>query len=291
MTYNKDRDLKNLRAIKLWKLDAPDYAKSFINMKSNTASVNTLRIYINNLNIFWRWLEKQGISNSLSNVCSVTVEQCQRFISDVSTESAVSTILSLTSTLSSLYDHLITNGYIIDNPFSHIERPKLQKTEPFRLTNDEKCALMHVINTGENMSKRFIAQELSHGTRFRNQAIVKILIETGIKVSELVSLNVDDVNFLERTLSIENNGNIKTVTISQDTASTIKDCIDMRYLLSIPSDEKALFIASQGKNKNKRISTQTVDGLIKKYAVAANIKNADKLSPNKFRQMNFLEVN
>jgi site-specific recombinase XerD len=50
-----------------------------------------------------------------------------------------------------------------------------------------------------------------------------------------------------------------------------------------------LFIASQGKNKNKRISAQTVDGLIKRYAIASGIKNADRLSPNKLRQMKFLE--
>lgn len=290
MTYNKDRDLKNLHAINIWKTDAPSYAISFIDMKSSTTSVNTLRIYINNINVFWRWLNQHKINNSLDSMRSLTIELCQEFIDEMSSKSAVSTVLSMISTLSSLFNYLIEDGHVFDNPFNHIERPKLQKAEPFRLTNDEKCALMHVINTGENMSKRFIAQELSHGTRYRNQAIVKILIETGIKVSELVSLDIDDVNIFNRTLSIKNDNGVKFATVSQDTMSTIKDCMDMRCLFSIPSDERALFIASQGKNKNKRISTQTVDGLVKKYAIAANIKNVDKLSPNKFRQMNFLEA-
>lgn len=284
-----DKNLINLNAIDIWKANAPDYAVSFIEMKSSVLSTNTLRIYVNNMNIFWKWLEIHGINNSLKDMQSLTNKLCQNFVDEMSSKYATSTVSSIISTLLSLFNFLINSHYAVDNPFMHIKKPKLKKSEPFKFTNDDKCALMHVINTGENMSKRFVAQELSHGTRRRNQAIMKILIETGIKVSKLIALNVNDVNVSDGTLSIKDDQFVRFVNISKDTMSTIKDYIDMRCLFEISLDEKALFLASQGKNKNNRISAETVRELIKKYTTAANIKSADKITANKFRQISLLE--
>lgn len=289
MTYIEDRDAKNLCAIDLWKADAPAYARAFIADKGKTTAMNTLRIYTNNINMFWTYMSDMDMDNSLKSMCCITSDMCQNFIDNLLQSLAISTVLSTISTLSSLYAFMMQYGYCYENPFESIERPKLEKTEPIQLTNDEKNKLYYVIMTGDGLSKRFLAQELSHGTRYRNQAIAKLLLETGIKVSELVSLNVDDVDFSLKTLMVTTSCGKKVVSISDDIVNTLRDCIDMRCILSIPSDEKALFIASQGRNKNRRISTQTVDGLIKKYAVAAGLTMAEQISPNTFRQMKLLE--
>ena len=289
MTYIEDRDAKNLCAINSWKANAPDYARAFISDKGAMTALNTLRIYTNNINMFWSYMADANMDNSLKNMCCITSHMCQDFIDNLLKSLAVSTVLSTISTLSSLYDFMMQKGYCDHNPFEFIERPRLEKPEPIKLTNDEKNRLYYVITTGDGLSKRFLAQELSHGTRYRNQAIAKLLLETGMKVSELVSLNVDDVDIVAKTLTVTTSCGEKLVEVSDDIMNTIRDCIDMRYVLSIPSDEKALFIASQGRNKNRRISTQTVDGLIKKYAVAAGLTAAEQISPNTFRQMKLLE--
>lgn len=283
---------KNLQFITEWKETLPDYAKDFITLKSKTSAISTIRIYVNNIKIFLKWRFENGFDDSLIDTCAVTTEECNAFVKHMLKRSAVPTVLSVLSTLSSLYNMFVDEGYITINPFIEIKRPIPDKTEPIKLTNDDKCALLHVINTGENLSRRFLAQELSHCTRYRNRSIMKILFETDMKVSEIAGLDVKDISIANKTICVRvrhgNNNDKRYLNVSQDTINTIKECINMRRLMNVSADEPALFIASQGKNKNKRISTQTIDGLVKKYAIAAGIDNAERISPNTFRTINLM---
>jgi len=285
MTYNDKRDLKNNIMVMTWYKDVPVYASSFIKNKSKKTAGNTLRIYINNINIFWNWCSKNGYDNSLKSIDNITEHEVTLFINDIISRFATPTVLSIISTLSSLYSYLLSTGDVSENPFSKVERPRQIKEEPKYLSDEDKESLLRVVTKGENMPKRFLSQELTHGTRARNIAMTKLLLTTGIKASELVSLNISDINFNLHTLAIHIPKNkIKLIKLESDVELSIKECMYMRTALGVVSDEQALFTASQGRNKGKRISIQTVDGLIKKYAVAAGLPNADKMNPNKLKQ-------
>lgn len=278
-----DKNVRDSIVVQMWCDSAPEYAKSFIKFKEKTVAVGTLRIYTNNISIFWKWLETKGLTNSLSDMCLLTEDLSKEFIDYILNEFTVSTTLSIISTVSSLYNDFVINKHMCVNPFSMIKRPKPEREETECLTDDELKSLLHVINTNENMSKRFIAQEVSHCTRYRNQSIAKILIDTCIKSSELIALNTNDVNISNNALRINKQNGSNIVHVKPDTMRTLKQWLDMRRLFDINPDEKALFIASQGRNKNERISPQTVDFLIKNYALAAGINNSNKFSPNKLR--------
>lgn len=269
----------NSKAISSWLSTLPDYAVDFIRHKMFYNSTNTIRIYISNIHVFWDWLNNIGYDNSLNAMSTVDETMCNSFLSYLVDKRnfSISTISSVFSTINSLYDFMVSHKYATSNPLANIERPKQEKVKHSGLTNDEKIRFLHVVSSGENMPKRFISQELTHGTHARNVAIARLLIDANIKISELVSLNVEDVDFRSHCIIL----NGKEIPISSDTESAIQEYLDIRIALCIPSSERSLFLASQGRNKDKRISIQTVDTLIKKYAFAAGI--ISDFSPNKLR--------
>lgn len=154
------------------------------------------------------------------------------------------------------------------------------------LTHDEYERFMHVLNTGDNLPNRFLSQEISQGNRYRNQSIIRLLLITDLKVSEIVSLNKSNVSLSSSTIHIKRNTkkNNKTIIfdIDEETMNCIRANIKMQNVLGVPCDENALFVLSQGKNKHKRITSQTINSLIMKYANAAHI-DSSKLSPSKLK--------
>ena len=279
-----NQDDKNMVAVMNWCASVPKYAEEFIHSKSSTVP-NTLRIYSNNINIFWKWLEEKGYDNSLTSMSSITQDMVSDFIKDIGDTFANATISSIMSTLSSLFTFLIQEKHVsMDNPLTGLQRPYSPAKSPIILTDAEKKKLIHTIFTNENMSPRFLSQEVSHGTRYRNQSLLRLLMYTDMYVSEIVNLNVDDVNFSNNSIFINNGKKSRELILSDDVMSLIKNCFDMRKALGVPDDEPALFVSSQGKSKYHRISSQCLDSLLKTYAIAANIK-VKKLSPNKLRKI------
>ena len=110
-----------------------------------------------------------------------------------------------------------------------------------------------------------------------------LLIESGMKVSDILALNVHDVSFHSKCIFFRKQSKTNVMNLTPEMINILKRCIDMRIVVGVPSDEPALFTASQGKNKHKRISIQTVDSLVKRYAEAAGIQNAKSWNPNRLR--------
>lgn len=287
MSYNDELNTKNIKSIIEWSMDVPQYAKDFVKDKMDTVSSNTLRIYANNLDTFWSWMELQGYDKSLSSMSEITRNDVERFIKNMQDVNnfATATILSVISTISSVYDYLVTNEYVLQNPFSEIKRPKNEKAQSRILTKSELEQIYVAAETGQNMPKRFLAQELTHGTYARNLSIMTLLVRTNLKVSEITSLNVSDVNLDSGILTVNrSNSTTDIIPLTVETQKLFKKCLNMRIVMGVPDNEPALFVASQGKNKHKRISSQTIDGLVKKYAAAAGIPDAELINPNVFRR-------
>ena len=287
MAYNDELNTKNIKSVIEWSKDVPQYAKDFISDKMNVVSSNTLRIYTNNLNTFWSWLSSQQCNNSLSCLLNITHDDANAFIDELQNNKgfATATVLSIISTISSLYDYLVANEYTHDNPFKNVKRPKNDKLPSRILTADELKQIYNVAETGINMPKRFLSQELTHGTYARNLAIMTLLTRTDLKVSEITSINVADINLDKGILVVtKSNGSIISLQLSNETQKLFKKCLNMRIVMGVSENETALFVASQGQNKHKRISSQTIDGLVKKYAAAAGINDYELINPNTFRR-------
>ena len=114
----------------------------------------------------------------------------------------------------------------------------------------------------------------------RDATILMVLFDTGIRVSELVGLDLDDIDFKHHSLKVVRKGNKEdSVNFSDATEELLKGYLEERKTYQPVDDEYALFLVSIGKYKGERISVRSVEKLVKKYAMASGVPNASKISP------------
>ena len=157
--------------------------------------------------------------------------------------------------------------------------PKIHEKEIIRLDSnskiDEVSDMLYTVENGCGLTKKQLA--FHNQTKFRDSAIITLFLGTGIRISELVGLNIDDFDFNSSSFVVTRKGGNRAVLYyNQQVADAVKDYLSIREKSKV-SDEKALFLSLQ----NKRISTRQVQELVKKYAkIVSPLK---KITPHKLR--------
>ena len=173
---------------------------------------------------------------------------------------SVATISRMISSIKSFHDYLFLNHITDNNPAKTIKKPKIEKQEVDILTEEEIQALL-------NFSK------LDTPKLIRDKAIFEVLYGTGIKVSELVDMDIDDVDLALDYIYCNISKNKRVIPLSDITKTYIEKYIKEARANIAKEDEKALFVNSSG----QRFTRQGLWKLIKKYASNANInKNIRK---------------
>ncbi len=168
------------------------------------------------------------------------------------------------SSLRSFYKYLQNTGRIDESKILELEFPKIHKKLPHYLTLDESVKLLESID-GPNKT--------------RDYCIVMLFLNCGLRVSELVGINVNDIKE-ERLRVVGKGGKERVVYLNEACIEALEDYSHIRNKiidkLSI-KDEKALFIS----RNNRRISTSTVKWLVKKYCSNAGLDS--EISVHKLR--------
>ena len=150
------------------------------------------------------------------------------------------------------------------------------KKEIIRLEGGEVNALLAYADSDEAFSGRKNAYH--EKTKERDYAILSLFLGTGIRISELVGLNIDDFDFNENAFVVTRKGGSRTTLYFND---EVKDALlrwlDFRYDLHLENDEKAMFVSL----RNVRISTRAVEVLVKNYA--KEVTPLKKITPHKLR--------
>lgn len=162
------------------------------------------------------------------------------------------------------------------NPTASVDTPKLREKEIVRLEGDEIGAMLDVVDTGEGLSER--QQKYQENTRLRDLAIVGLLLGTGIRVSELVGIDLDDVNFKDMSFVVTRKGGARVILyFSDEVAGYLYDYYRLRVADKSLKNEPALFLSLQ----KRRITTRAVENIVKKYSsVATPLKH---ITPHKLR--------
>lgn len=174
------------------------------------------------------------------------------------------------STLRSFYKYLTTKANLLEeNPIAGLDSPKLKQSLPRYLTVDESLALLDAVD-GENKE--------------RDYCILVIFLNCGLRISELVGLNVSDVMISpngESTLRVLGKGNKeRTVYLNDACRDALKNWLDVRSKLTLErSDRAALFVSAR---RHKRVSTDAVHAMVKKTLLKAGL-DASKYSSHKLR--------
>ena len=171
----------------------------------------------------------------------------------------------------SFFKYLKKYNLIEKDPSQTIEASKTKsKREPIYLKQKNAARLLAAIKKHNGLNIK------------RDQAIVKLFLYSGLRLSELIGLNVDDINFEDFSIKFFGKGNKERfVPLHQDVILAIKEYFPERNKITPVNEEaeKALFLSRRG----KRISPRSVQVLVKKYAKKAGLKNASQITPHKLR--------
>lgn len=187
-------------------------------------------------------------------------------------------IMRKLSSLRSLFEFLFKNEYVEANVATLISLPKLHEKPILRLEAHEMQKLLDTVSTGEGLSNR--QQKLLKFTRARDTAMLLLFLGTGIRVSECVGINLEDIDFdLSAFLVTRKGGDQSILYFPEQVGEALQAYLAQReQIIPLEGHEDALFLSLQ----KRRITQRAVQNLVKKYAqVAAPLKR--KISPHKLR--------
>lgn len=179
--------------------------------------------------------------------------------------------------LKSFYKYYYCSELIQTNPAALVPLPKQHEKEIIRLDADEVAILLDQVELGEKLTKN--QQRYHEKTKLRDIALLTLLLGTGIRVSECVGLDIDNVDFKNNGIKIRRKGGYETVVyFGDEVADALHDYLEKRYhIIPLEGHENALFLSMQ----NRRITVRAVENLVKKYA--SNVTGLKKITPHKLR--------
>ena len=180
------------------------------------------------------------------------------------------------ATIKSFFKYNYNKDRIPADPASKVLSLKLHDKAIIRLEVDEVAKLLDNVESGTGLSPKQLA--LQKKTRKRDIAILTLFLGTGIRISELVGIDLDDIDFNINGFKITRKGGNQTILyFSDEVAETLKEYISERNSNKELADETALFVSLQ----NKRITVRAVQNLVKKYAgITTPLKH---ITPHKLR--------
>ena len=162
------------------------------------------------------------------------------------------------------------------NPAQDLESPKLDKRLPKYLTLDQSKELLESTSNSE-----ITCGHGNHDNSERNFAMITILLNCGVRLSELVNINISDIDFENNKLNVIGKGNKeRTIYLNNACIKAINEYLKVRPIDGVKFNSKdALFLSEQ----KKRISRRTVQYIVKQELKIAGIEKAEKYSVHKLR--------
>lgn len=181
------------------------------------------------------------------------------------------------ASLRTFFKYLFKHNQIEKNVVALVEMPKLHQKDIIRLEPDEVAKLLDAAESGEHLSKRQMA--FHQYTKTRDVAMLTLFLGTGIRISECVGLDIDDIDFNTDAFRVKRKGGkVATLYFWTEVEQALMAYMEEREKIeALPGHENALFLSLQ----KKRISVRAVQELVKKYArIGAPLK---KITPHKLR--------
>ena len=186
-------------------------------------------------------------------------------------------IMRKVSTVKSFYNYFYRTERIQNNPASLLQLPKIHEKEIIRLDVDEVARFLDEVEDGECLTEK---QKAYHAkTKLRDLAMMTLLLGTGLRVSECVGLNINDVDFRNGGLRIHRKGGKEVIVyFGAEVEYALQDYLSEReHIVPEEGSEEALFLSMQ----RKRINVRSVEKMVKKYAQL--VTPLKKITPHKLR--------
>lgn len=291
--YRLETELYDKEKIEYLLDTLPGFVTSYIKSISQTTTPKTRLSYLRDINQFLTYVK--DADPSISSAKKITPECLEHLSLDffntyldflttyeengkIRTNSRVSIRRKLSS-LRNLYNFLIISELIEINPITRVKIPDVKKDKNIiRLETDECENFLDTVEYGKgNLSPQM--QKYFDKYAPRDTAIIYTLLRTGIRVSELVGLDIPDINIEKKSLTVVRKGGKKDIIYYGDELADILGDY-LVYRKGIYTDEEyedALFLSAQ----RRRITVRSVENLVKKYVNRAGIEK--HITPHKLR--------
>ena len=214
-------------------------------------------------------IDIHGLDNQFLGM--VTLEDINSYLYYLKStyDSKPATLARKASTIRIFFNYLTQNLKLIEvNPAQNLKNPKLEKRQPKYLTLEDSKKLLNITANEENRNSK------------RDYAIITLFLNCGMRLAELVSINIKDIKFDECKMTVIGKGNKeRTIYLNKACMSAINGYLDVRPKEGIKfGDENALFLSE----RLERISRRTVQYIVDKELKAAGL-DTSKYSVHKLR--------
>ena len=268
----------------------PDYLNSFLNYSQSilNKSVNSVKEYNYDLNMFLKFIKLHfGLTKeddfskidikdlSIDTIKKIKLDDIHAFLSYLAREqrSKAATRARKASTIRIFFAYLNEKAELLDtNPALHLETPKQDKRLPKYLSFDDSKKLLETVQNEDNRNS------------LRDTAIITLFLNCGIRLSELVGINIKDIDFNECKLNVIGKGNKeRTIYLNKPCMKAINDYLVVRPKKELIKNDKkhsqdALFLSE----RRERIGNRTVQHIVTKELSLAGL-DTKKYSVHKLR--------
>ncbi len=293
-TYREHSDTENILKLRQVLSTLPAFCKDYFRAIDSTTTTKTRISYAYDIRIFFQFLldENPAFKNYaltdfsveiLDQIKAVDLEEYMEYLKvyqngDKTETNGERGLKRKISALRSFYAYYYKREMIHTNPTVLIDVPKIHDKSIIRLDTDEVALLLDYIeHCGDSLTgqKRVYYEK----TKERDLAIVTLLLGTGIRVSECVGLDIEDVDFKNNGIKVtRKGGNEMVVYFGEEVEKALKRYLEVRAgITPLAGHEHALFYSAQ----RKRMGVQAVENMVKKYS--RQITTTKKITPHKLR--------
>lgn len=294
VSYHEQTDISNTLRLREVLKTLPPFCKDYFRAIDATTTTKTRISYAYDIRIFFQFLLDQNPSfkdrsmsdltvDILDQVKALDIEEYEEYlkvyhIGEKTETNGERGLKRKLSALRSFYAYYYKREMIQTNPSVLVDVPKIHQKNITRLDADEVAMLLDYIEHGGD---KLTGQKRAYyeKNKVRDLALVTLLLGTGIRVSECVGLDVEDVDFKNNGIKVtRKGGNEMVVYFGEEVERALKNYLELRENITpLPGHEHALFYSTQ----RRRIGVQAVENLVKKYA--REITTTKKITPHKLR--------
>ena len=267
----------------------PDYLNSFLDYTVTilNKSPNTIKEYNYDLATFLKFIkvhfkmtDEEDFSKitikdiPLSTIKQIKLDDIHAFLSYLTNtyHSKAATRARKASSIRVFFNYLSQKANLIEfNPAQNLETPKLDKRLPKYLSLEDSKRLLNVAGSDDNRNNK------------RDYAIITLFLNCGMRLSELIGINIKDINFSECQMTVIGKGNKeRTIYLNKACMTAINNYLAVRPVEGIKTDKanskNALFLSE----RKERISRRTVQYIVDKELRVAGL-DTSKYSVHKLR--------
>lgn len=291
--YAREQEIRNTQRMREILGGLPRFCRQYFRGIEGTTGARTRLAYAYDLRVFFEFLQQTNPSLSetpvrdfsfhiMEQVGKEDIEEYLEYLSfyekdgQTFTNDARGKARKL-SAVRSLFKYFYTSEMLEKDVTALVPLPKIHEKPIIRMDAEEVSRMLDKADTGADMTRNQL--RFHDKTRARDVALLTLLLGTGIRVSECVGLDLEDIDFKEKGLRVHRKGGYESIVYFGDEVEEALTAWleERRQILPKEGHEKALFLSIQ----NRRITVRAVENLVKKYAGFATALK--KITPHKLR--------